>query len=504
MGQKYVGTIDQGTTSSRFILFNKRGKIVSQAQMEHAQIYPKPGWVEHNPIEILKNCKKVIKKAVELAEIDPQDICSVGITNQRETIVAWNKITGEPYYNAIVWQDMRGKEILDQLLSLGLEKNIHKKTGLIPAPYFSASKIKWLLDNVTQFNIDAKKGEALVGTIDSWILWNLSDANKEAPHLTDVTNASRYMLMDIQTLSWDEELLKLFSIPISILPTIVASIPKKPYGVGTLKDKGKKIPLIFSGILGDQQAALFGQTCFYKGQSKCTYGTGGFLLMNIGEKLAYSHNGLLTTVAYQIEGEAAVYALEGSIAVAGSLVQWVRDNLGMISSAPEIDKLAASVSDSGDVYFVPAFAGLFAPHWKPNARGVICGLTGYATKAHICRAVLESTAFQVLELFQAIADDSGIDLPVLKVDGGMSVSEPLMQIQADFLSATVVRPAVIETTALGAAYCAGLSAQLWHNLEELLVHQKEGKRYTPKMDSALRLEKIMGWHKAIERSLGWV
>ena len=495
MGQKYVGTLDQGTTSSRFIIFNRQGKIVSQYQLEHEQIYPKPGWVEHNPLQILKNCKTVIKKAIELASIEPTDICSVGITNQRETIVAWNKITGEPYYNAIVWQDMRGKEVLDKLLSQGLEKKIHKKTGLIPAPYFSASKIKWLLDNVKEFKQDAKKGNAIVGTIDTYLLWNLTSENQNAVHLTDVTNASRYMLMDISKLKWDDELLELFSIPKSILPKIVASIPKEPYGVGELKSKNKKIPLVFSGILGDQQAALFGQACFYKGQSKCTYGTGGFLLMNIGEKLAFSNNGLLTTVAYQIEGEPPVYAFEGSIAVAGSLVQWVRDNLEMINSAPEIDKLAASV---------PAFAGLFAPHWKPNARGVICGLTGYATKAHICRAVLEATAFQVYDLFTAISEDSGIDLPVLKVDGGMSVSEILMQIQADFLSAPVVRPTMIETTALGAAYAAGLCTSVWKSLDELVVHQKVGKKYTPKMKNATRLEKIMGWHKAIERSLGWV
>lgn len=504
MAESYIGTIDQGTTSTRFIIFDKNGKILSSAQMEHPQIFPQPGWVEHDPLVILENVKTVIRQAVVKADIDPACLQAVGITNQRETIVAWDKKTGKPYYNAIVWQDMRGKESIDALLSRGLEHKIHAATGLIPNPYFSASKIKWLLDHVPAFIDGVERGEALIGSIDCWLLWNLSGGNENSPHCTDVTNASRYMLMDIKKLEWDSQLLEHFTIPKSILPKIVPSIPKKPYGSGKLFCEKGEIPLHFSGILGDQQAALFGQACFQKGQSKCTYGTGGFLLMNIGENPVISRNGLLTTVAFQVEGEPACYALEGSVAVAGSLIQWVRDNLEMIKTAPEIDQLAMSVDDCGGVYFVPAFAGLFAPYWRPSARGVICGLTGYARKAHIARAVLESTAFQVKDLFDAINQDSGIELPFLRVDGGMTVSEPMMQIQADFLNVPVVRPQVIETTALGAAYCAGLSCRYWEDFSSLEDQWKEDRRWSPLMSREVRLQKSAEWKKAIDRSQGWV
>lgn len=504
MSDSYVGTIDQGTTSTRFILFDHQGQIVSSAQMEHPQIFPQPGWVEHDPLVILENVKTVVRQAIVKADIDPPQLKAVGITNQRETIVAWDKKTGKPYYNAIVWQDMRGKEAIDDILSRGLEHRIHCRTGLIPNPYFSASKIKWLFDHVPAFLEGAQRGDALIGTIDCWLLWNLVGGKEDSVHFTDVSNASRYLLMDIKTLEWDTELLELFGVPKSVLPKIVPSIPKFPYGSGTLSSEKGEIPLNFSGILGDQQAALFGQACFHKGQSKCTYGTGGFLLMNIGENPVISRNGLLTTVAFQVEGEPACYALEGSVAIAGSLIQWVRDNLEMIKSAPEIDQLAMTVEDCGGVYFVPAFSGLFAPYWRPSARGVICGLTGYARKAHIARAVLESTAFQVRDLFGAINQDSGIDLPFLRVDGGMTVSEPLMQIQADFLGVPVVRPKVIETTALGAAYCAGLSCLYWKDFSSLEKQWKESKRWSPLMSKEVRLQKANEWKKAIDRSQGWV
>lgn len=504
MGKGYIGTIDQGTTSSRFILFDEKGVIIASHQLEHKQYYPSPGFVEHDPMEILNNCKTVIKETIRKSLISKNELKAVGITNQRETIVAWNKISGKPYYNALVWQDMRGRSIVDNLISRGLKNEIHNKTGLIPAPYFSASKIQWLLENVEEFKKDAISGDALVGTIDSWLLWNLSGGKPDSVHITDVTNASRMMLMDINLMQWDSQLLELFNIPKSILPQIVSSIPKKPYAVGEITVKDILFHLPFAGILGDQQAALFGQACFFQGQSKCTYGTGGFLLMNVGDNPLFSTNGLLTTVAYQKEGEKPSYALEGAVAVAGSSVQWIRDNLQLIDSASEVDLLAASVEDCGGVYFVPAFSGLFAPYWRPGARGVICGLTGYARKEHICRAVLESTAFQVNDLFRAIEQDSDIELPLLRVDGGMVVSDILMQMQADFLGVEVVRPKMVETTALGAAYAAGLSVGFWSDLKVLSEHWQEDRRWSPKMKTQERLSKIENWNKAIERSYGWI
>lgn len=504
MSASYVGTLDQGTTSTRFILFNSEGKITASHQIEHQQYYPQPGFVEHDPLEIMDNAFAVIRKTIRKSGISPGQISSIGITNQRETIVAWNKSTGKPYHNAIVWQDMRGRDYIDQLIADGKKDLIHRKTGLIPAPYFSASKIQWLLENSSEFSSDADNGNALVGTIDSWLLWNLCGASPSSPHLTDITNASRMMLMDILSIEWDDELLGFFKIPESILPKIVPSIPKKPYGEGTIKIEGDDYTFQLTGILGDQQAALFGQACFYKGQSKCTYGTGGFLLMNTGETPVFSTNGLLTTVAYQKEGEAPVYALEGAIAVAGSLVQWVRDSLKLIDSASEIDELAMQVEDCGGVYFVPAFAGLFAPWWEPSARGIICGLTGYARREHLCRSVLESTAFQVNDLFDAIGQDSDIELPALRVDGGMVVSEPLMQIQADFLGVPVIRPQMIETTALGAAYAAGISSGFWSDRKQLVGHWKEDKRWNPLIAQDTREAKMKEWKKAVSKSLGWV
>jgi len=500
----YIGTIDQGTTSSRFIIFDYSGNIIASHQVEHKQYYPKPGFVEHNPMEILENCREVIAKALLKSKISPDQLKAVGITNQRETIVAWNKKTGKPYYNAIVWQDMRGRSIIDNLISQGLKDEIHKKSGLIPAPYFSASKISWLFENVSEFKKDSKSGDAIVGTIDSWLLWNLSGGKSDSVHYTDVTNASRMLLMNISTMEWDSSLLNMFNIPLTVLPKIVPSIPKHPYAFGKIEVGSDLFQFPLSGILGDQQSALFGQACFHQGQSKCTYGTGGFLLMNVGNSPLFSQNGLLTTVAYQREGEAPCYALEGAVAVAGSSIQWIRDNLGLIDSASEVDVLANFVDDCGGVYFVPAFAGLFAPYWKPGARGIICGLTGYARKEHICRAVLESTAFQVHDLFKAMEQDSGIELPALRVDGGMVVSELVMQMQADLLKVPVIRPQMVETTALGAAYAAGLSVGYWAGFKDLSTHWHEDKRWNPLMSSENRLLKLVNWDKAIQRSYGWV
>ncbi len=502
---KCIGTIDQGTTSSRFIIFNEGGAILSSSQLEHKQIFPEPGWVEHDPMEIISNVKETIIEAIEACDsLDLSIPLPVGITNQRETVVAWNRQTGRPYYNAIVWQDMRSKDLLDAKLGIEYKDGVYQKTGLIPAPYFSASKISWLLTEVPEIRADIPTGNVAIGTIDSWILWNLSGANVQAPFITDVSNASRYMLMDIAALKWDSIMLRLFDVPQEILPKIVPSIPKEKFGTGKIQTRRGEALLEFCGILGDQQAALFGQSCFAVGESKCTYGTGGFFLMNIGTTPLFSKSGILTTVAYQKEGEEAMYAFEGSIAVAGSLVQWIRDNLGIIKKAPEVDQLAMQVKDCGGVYFVPAFSGLFAPYWRPRARGVICGLTGYARKEHLCRAVLESTAFQIHDLVRAIEEDCHFKMKEMRVDGGMTVSDLLMQIQSDFLNIPIIRPEIIETTALGATYAAGLSSGIWNDYEELKIQWKENKRWNPLMKAKEREAKIIEWKKAIERSFGWV
>lgn len=505
MSAKYIGSIDQGTTSTRFILFDHAGNPCFSYQKEHKQIYPKPGWVEHNPIEILENTAECIRETLKQASIEnpKEEIAAVGITNQRETVIVWNRKTGQPYANAVVWQDLRGEDFINETLAGGGKYRFLEKTGLMLSPYFSGSKIKWLLDNVPGLRDDAESGKALFGTIDTWVLWNMTGGVRGGLAVTDVTNASRTFLMDLSTLSWDDELLLLFGCPKKALPEIVSSIPDVPYGYSAADSPfGEGIP--FSGILGDQQAALFGQTCFKAGMSKSTYGTGGFLLMNVGKHIVYSDSGLLTTVAYRKGNEKPVYALEGSVAVAGSLIQWVRDNLGLIRDSKEIDRLAAEVEDNGGVYFVPAFAGLFAPYWRSRARGVICGLTGYADRRHIARAVLEATAFQTFDIFRAMSRDADIRIPELKVDGGMTNSEPLMQFQSDLLRIPVIRPVVTETTALGAAYAAGLSVGFWKSFDELNQNWQIDKVWKPQMDAGCRLALLADWKKALERSYGWI
>lgn len=497
---KYVGALDQGTTSTRFIIFNEQNKIVSSAQMEHKQIYPKPGWVEHNPEEIWKNTCQIISDALEKAGLTGEDISAIGITNQRETIIAFDRETGKPYHNAIVWQDLRGADFINKELSKKVSEDwIRQKTGLVYSPYFSGSKIRWLLDNVQSVKNNAETGRLVFGTIDTYLTYRLTGGKAL---VTDVTNASRYMLMNIASQKWDDELLSLFGIKKECLPKIQSS-SGVIYGY-TDPDGPFKAAVPVCGILGDQQAALFGQACFDKGNSKCTYGTGCFLLANVGEDICYSSHGLITTVGYRIEGEKTTYALEGSVAVAGSLVQWVRDNLKMVKDAKELDALAMSVGDCGGVYIVPAFAGLFAPYWRSDARGVIAGLTGYADRAHICRAVLEATAFQAYDIFKAMEGDSGVALSSLKVDGGMTNSWPLMAFQSDILNKPVIRPVITETTALGAAYAAGLSVGVWKDKESLRSYWREQTRWTPTMDDKEREKKVGFWKKAVSRTLGWV
>lgn len=496
---KYVGALDQGTTSTRFIIFDERNNIVSSSQIEHRQIFPRPGWVEHDPEQIWRNTRFVITDALEKAGLTGDKISAVGITNQRETIIAFNKETGKVFHNAIVWQDLRGEEFIKKLKNEVDEDWIRKKTGLLYSPYFSGSKIRWLLDNVTQVRNNVESGKCVFGTIDTFLTYRLTGGKAL---VVDVTNASRYMLMDISTMEWDDELLDLFGIKRENLPRIVSSSgviygytdPDGPFGA--------EVPVC--GILGDQQAALFGQACYERGESKCTYGTGCFMLANTGEELCFSEHGLLSTVAYRLEGEKPVYALEGSVAVAGSLVQWTRDNLKMVSNAKELDELAESVPDSGGVYIVPAFAGLFAPFWRSDARGVIAGLTGFANRAHICRAVLEATAFQAYDIFSVMEADSNIKINTLKVDGGMTNSGPLMAFQSDILSLPVIRPMIVETTALGAAYAAGLTVGVWKDIDSLKRYWKEQLRWTPTMDDKEREKKVGFWHKAVSRTLGWV
>ena len=495
---KYLGAIDQGTTSTRFILFDENGKICASHQIEHKQIFPKPGWVEHDPYEIWDNTTETIVKTLRMADATAEDVAGIGITNQRETVIAWNPKTGKVWYNAIVWQDLRGADLINQLKAKCDEEWLKKKCGLLFSPYFAASKIAWLLENVEGLREAAENGDAVFGTIDTWLTWNLTGRKC---FVTDVTNASRYMLMNIKTLQWDDELLTVYNIPKKALPEIVPSTGRI-YGLTTVNGPFQgEVPVC--GILGDQQAALFGQACFTQGLGKCTYGTGCFLLVNTGKNLCFSSNGLVSTVAYKKEGEDPVYALEGSIAVAGSLVQWIRDNLKMVSSAQELDAFAETVDDCGGVYIVPAFAGLFAPYWRSDARGVIAGLTGYSDRNHICRAALESTAFQANDIFKAIEADSHIKMRELKVDGGLTNSKPLMKFQSDILGIPVIRPAVIETTALGAAYAAGLSVGIYHDLDELASQWKEEKRWEPTMSKEDREAKVKFWDKAVERTLNW-
>mgnify|MGYP000872853406 CR=1 FL=1 len=495
----YIGALDQGTTSSRFIIFDQDGAIVSSHQAEHRQIYPKPGWVEHDPVEIWQMCELCITEALKKASLSGSDIKGIGITNQRETIVAFDRKSGRVRHNAIVWQDLRGSDLINELKKTSDASFLEKRSGLILSPYFSASKIAWLLDNVEGLREEAERGEVVFGTIDTWLVYNLSGRKAV---VTDVSNASRYFLMDINTLEWDQELLSLFNIPVQALPTIVPSTGE--VYAHTCEDGPLSSQVPVAGILGDQQAALFGQACFSAGMAKSTYGTGCFLLVNTGEEAKLSKEGLLTTVAYQVAGSKPVYALEGSVAVAGSLVQWARDNLKLVESAQELDRLAESVPDCGGVYIVPAFSGLFAPYWRSDARGVIAGLTGYATRAHICRAILEATAFQAWDIFCGIERDGNVTLSELKVDGGLTNSAPLMAFQADLLGIPVIRPLVVETTALGAAYAAGLSVGVWESLDVLASQWKEERRWEATMGADERNEKICFWKKAVNRTLDWV
>ena len=496
---KYVGSIDQGTTSTRFMIFREDGSIASSAQKEHRQLYPRPGWVEHDAEEIWQNTAALIKEALEKAGLEGSDLSAIGITNQRETVVPFNRKTGRPVYNAIVWQDLRGEEYIKKLSKSLPESVVREHTGLLYSPYFSASKIRWILDNVPKVRALAENGDIVFGTMDSYLVARLTGCRAI---VTDATNASRYMLMDIKTGEWDPEMLERTGIKASMLPDIVSS-----YGViygytdpeGPL---GAEVPV--AGMLGDQQAALFGQACFSRGESKCTYGTGCFLLMNIGIDPCLSEHGLLTTVAYKAEGEPMCYALEGSVAVAGSLVQWARDQLHLVSTPQELDAAADTVPDNGGVYIVPAFSGLFAPYWRSDARGVIAGLTGYASRAHICRAVLEATAFQANDIFSAMEMDSGTSIKELKVDGGMTNSLPLMAFQADIMRVPVIRPVVVETTSLGAAYAAGLTAGVWKSREELKTQWKEQMRWLPTMDDKERANKVGFWNKAVRSTLGWM
>ena len=495
----YILSIDQGTTSTRAIIFDRSGSIVSRDQLEHEQLFPKPGWVEHSPKEIWDNTREVIGQALSRANITRHNVKAVGITNQRETSVVWDRTTGEAVYNAIVWQDTRTQSIVDRLAEGNVER-FKAKVGLPLATYFSGTKIVWVLENVEGACEKADRGDLLFGTIDSWITWNLTGGVNGGVHITDVTNASRTLFMDLKTLQWDDEILGIFGVPKSMLPEIKSS--SEVYGIGSESSQLRGVPI--AGILGDQQAATFGQAAFDAGESKNTYGTGNFLLFNTGEEIIHSKNGLLTTLGYQLGNARPHYALEGSIAVTGSLIQWLRDNIGLISSTLEIEDLAKTVDDNGGVYFVPAFSGLFAPYWRSDARGALVGLTRYVNKGHIARAALEATAFQTREVLDAVNADSGVGLTQLKVDGGMIANNTLMQFQADILGVPVIRPVVAETTALGAAYAAGLAVGFWSDLDELRANWQEGSRWEPKMDDAERDRQMRLWKKAVTRTFDWV
>jgi glycerol kinase len=494
----YVGALDQGTTSTRFMIFDHEGQVKGIDQKEHEQIYPKPGWVEHDAMEIWQRSQEVIEGALKKTGIAASDLAAVGVTNQRETTVVWEKATGKPVYNAIVWQDTRTDQICNALSADGGQDRFRPKTGLPIATYFSGPKIKWILDNVEGVRAKAERGEVLFGNIDTWCIWNLTGGPNGGKHVTDVTNASRTMMMNLETLAWDDEILGILGVPKAMLPDIKASSEEYGKAVGTLAG----IPV--AGDLGDQQAALFGQTCFSTGEAKNTYGTGCFMLLNTGNKPVPSKAGLITGLGYKIGNQPAVYMLEGSIAITGALVQWLRDNLGMIESSGDIEALAKTVDDNGGVYFVPAFSGLFAPYWKSDARGVIAGLTRYVNKGHIARAVLEATAWQTREVSDAMEADSGVVLKSLKVDGGMVYNELLMQFQADVLDVPVIRPKVAETTALGAAYAAGLAVGFWKEVEDLRANWGKDKEWDPKMDATERDKEYKLWKKAVTRTFDWV
>ncbi len=499
----FVGAIDQGTTSTRFMLFDHAGTVRGRYQLEHEQILPRAGWVEHNPVEIWERTQAVVRSAMVAAGVGPGDLAALGITNQRETTVVWDRRTGRPLHNAIVWQDTRTDRIAARLDREGAGEVIRRKAGLPPATYFSGAKLQWLLENVDGLREAAERGDAVFGTTDSWLLWNLTGGADGGCHVTDVTNASRTMLMDLETLDWDDELLALFGVPRQMLPEIRPSSDPRAYGTTTARGPlGGEVPL--TGALGDQQAAMVGQVCFAPGEAKNTYGTGNFLLMNTGEELVRSKAGLVTTVCYQMGEERPVYALEGSIAVTGSAVQWLRDQLGIISGASESEALARQVPDSGGVCFVPAFSGLFAPYWRSDARGAIVGLSRFNTNAHLARATLEAICYQSKDVVDAMEKDSGVHLEVLRVDGGVTANDLCMQIQADVLGVPVSRPRVAETTALGAAYAAGLAVGFWSGTAELRENWHEDTRWEPGWDDGQRREGHARWQKAVERTLGWV
>ena len=501
--EKYIAAIDQGTTSTRCILFDHNGNVFVSAQREHRQIYPQPGWVEHDPLEIWQRTQEVIQEAIDKGNIKPGDIQAIGVTNQRETTVVWDRYTGKPYCNAIVWQDTRTKQICDELANDGGQDRFRDKVGLPLTTYFSAPKIRWMIDNIPQFQSAVDRGEALFGNIDSWIIWWLTGGIAHGVHITDVSNASRTMLMDLRSMDWSDEILNTFNISRKILPNIVPSSDKRFYGT-TSRDGPFKDIIPICGDLGDQQAALVGQTCFNPGEAKNTYGTGCFMLLNTGTKVIQSKRGLLTTLGYKMDDTPAIYALEGSIAITGALVQWLRDNLGMITKSSEIEALASSVEDNGGIYFVPAFSGLFAPYWRSDARGVIVGLTRYINRGHIARAALEATAYQTREVLDAMEEDSGVKLRNLKVDGGMVNNQLLMQFQADILGVPVVRPKIADTTALGAAYAAGLAVGFWESFDDLRENWQISQTWEPHMEPNHREKLYQGWLKAIERTFNWV
>jgi glycerol kinase len=496
---QYAAAIDQGTTSTRFMIFDHGGNVVSIAQKEHEQIYPRAGWVEHDPAEVWQRTEEVIGEALSSAGIGKDELAAIGITNQRETAVVWDRTTGKAVHNAIVWQDTRTDQICNRLAADGGQDRFRPKTGLPIATYFSGPKVRWILENVDGVADRAESGELLFGNMDTWVIWNLTGGTDGGLHITDVTNASRTLLMDLETLDWDQELLDAIGVPRAMLPEIHAS--SEVYGEARTKAvEGVKV----AGDLGDQQAALFGQTCFAVGEAKNTYGTGNFLLLNTGTEAVPSKHGLITTAGYRIGDAPTVYALEGSIAITGALVQWLRDNLKMIEAAPEVEELAMTVEDNGGVYFVPAFSGLFAPYWRSDARGAIVGLTRFVNSGHIARATLEATAYQSREVVEAMNADSGVNLESLKVDGGMVANDLLMQFQADLLDVDVIRPAVAETTALGAAYAAGLAVGMWGEVEDLRENWVEDRRWTPKMDPDKREREYRFWKKAVTRTFDWV
>jgi len=494
----YVGAVDQGTTSTRFMIFDHAGNVVGVDQKEHEQIYPQPGWVEHDPMEIITRMNEVIEGALKKAGITKDDLAAVGVTNQRETTVVWDRKDGKPIYNALVWQDTRTQGVVDELSADGGQDRFRAKVGLPLATYFSGTKVKWILENVEGARAKADAGDLMFGNIDTWVIWNLTGGIDGGVHVTDVSNASRTMLMNLETLDWDDELLGAFGVPRSMLPTIMPS--SAVYGTA----KGVLSGIQVAGDLGDQQAATFGQAAYDVGDAKNTYGTGNFMLLNTGTEMVPSKSGLLTTVGWKLGDQPAVYCLEGSIAITGALVQWLRDNIGLISTSAEIEDLAKTVEDNGGMYFVPAFSGLFAPYWRGDARGAIVGLTRYVNKGHFARAALEATAWQTREVLDAMEADSGVKLKELKVDGGMVYNDTLMQFQADSLQVPVIRPKVAETTALGAAYAAGLAVGFWGSYEDLRQNWGKDKEWTPQMDSAEIAREYALWKKAVTRTFDWV